>query len=59
VRAAHGTPDKGNGAPCYGAGRRGQKGFEMIQNLKGSNEFKSFQTLTDLKSTFLGSENLK
>jgi hypothetical protein len=42
VRVAHGTPDRGNGAPCYGAGRRGQKGFEMIQNLKGSNEFKSF-----------------
>jgi hypothetical protein len=31
--------------------RRGSNPFEPIQNLNDSNEFKSFQTLTDPKST--------
>jgi hypothetical protein len=53
VRVVHSAPDSElgvpTGGPRYIAGGCGQKGFETIQNLRGSNEFKSFQTLIDLK----------
>jgi hypothetical protein len=35
------------------------KRFEPFQNLNGSNKFKTFQTLTDPKSTFPYLEKLK